>query len=253
MERQCYRKIAVVGYDTENSFDFSIKNLIGNIIVSPKEYINIIGDLKINGVSIGTSYVSETKFTEALKKKVDVVQGKQLSTEDFTSDYKKKLDQISSGSLDGGGNGFVSATDVIEALKKKLTISSNLSDVSDKSAARNNLDVYSKSETDKAYLKISNKLSELVSLTADEINGLTPEQAASLKAQKQEAVRNNIDAEKKGIGELKLDKSKNLSDLSDKGTARKIFPSILPLKLITYSLKSWTQTRLIMEPILLRK
>lgn len=220
-EDSAIEKIAVVGYDTNNSFDFSIKNLIGNIIISPKEYVNIIGDLKINGVSVGTTYVSETKFTEALKKKVDVVQGKQLSTEDFTSDYKKKLDQISSGNLEGGGNGFVSASDVNEALKKKLTVSSNLSDVPDKGAARTNLEVYSKSETDRTYLKISNKLSELVSLTADEINGLTPEQAASLKAQKQEAVRNNIDAEKKGVGTLKLDKSKNLSDLSDKGTARK--------------------------------
>ena len=70
-------------------------------------------------------------------------------------------------------------------------------------------------------MRISNKLLELVSLTADEINGLTAEQAAALKAQKQEAVRNNINAEIKGTGLLMLEKSRNLSDLGNKETARK--------------------------------
>lgn len=214
-------KIGTLGYDTDSSFDFSIKNLIGNLILSPKEYINIIGDLKINGTSISLSYVSSTNFTEALKKKVNVVSGKQLSTEDFTTEHKQKLDKITSGSLNGDKDGYVSASDVKEALKLKLTTSSNLSDLSNKESARTNLNVYSKTETDKSYLKISNKLLELVSLTADEINGLTAEQAAALKAQKQEAVRNNINAEKRGTGLLMLEKSKNLSDLENKETARK--------------------------------
>lgn len=213
--------IGILGYDTDSSFDFSLKNLIGNLILSPKEYINIIGDLKINGTSISSSYVSSTNFTEALKKKVNVVSGKQLSTEDFTTEHKQKLDKITSGSLNGDKDGYVSVSDVKEALKLKLTTSSNLSDLPNKESARANLNVYSKTETDKSYLKISNKLLELVSLTADEINGLTAEQAALLKAQKQEAVRNNINAEKKGTGLLMLEKSKNLSDLENKETARK--------------------------------
>lgn len=70
-------------------------------------------------------------------------------------------------------------------------------------------------------MRVSEKLLELVSLTADEINGLTAEQAAALKAQKQEAVLVNIDAEKKGTGELKLNKASNLNDLADKVVARK--------------------------------
>ena len=60
-----------------------------------------------------------------------------------------------------------------------------------------------------------------MSLTADEINGLSAEQAAQLKDEKQAQIRLNINAEKKGTGELKLSKSSNLSDLSDKGVARK--------------------------------
>lgn len=214
-------RIGIIGFDSDNSFDFIIKNVIGNITISPKEYLNITGDLKIGGVSISKAFVSSESFTKQLKNKVDTVSGKQLSTEDFTSDHKKKLDDILTSSLSSAGKGFVSAYDVSEALKDKLTLSKCLSDITDKETARFNLGIYSKVDTDNRYLKISSKLLELVSLSVDEINGLTAEQAAELKAQKQAAVRTNIDAEKGGVGKLKLDISKNLSDLKDKEEARK--------------------------------
>lgn len=214
-------RIGIVGFDSDNSFDFCIKNIIGNITVSPREYVNITGDLKINGVSISKTFVSSETFTDKLKNKVDAVPGKQLTTEDFRTEDKKKLDSITSSSLSSGGKGFVSAAEVVEALKDKLALSKGLSDLPDKNEARANLGVYSKTDADNRYLKISSKLLELVTLSVDEINGLTAEQAAALKAQKQEAVRNNINAEKKGIGDLKLAKSNNLSDLPDKSIARK--------------------------------
>ena len=156
-----------------------------------------------------------------MSNKVDKVTGKQLSTGDFTTAYKQKLDGISGGSLEGGGTGYVTASDVAEALKLKLAVGSNLSDLANKTAARTNLDVFSKGEADGRYLRINNKLLELVSLTADEVNGLTAEQASALKAQKQADVRKNIDAEKAGTGDLKLTKAQNLSDLSDKVQARR--------------------------------
>ena len=71
------------------------------------------------------------------------------------------------------------------------------------------------------FWKVSEGLKELVRLTADEISGLTAEEAAELKAKRQAAVRDTLDAEKKGTGELKLAKTSNLSDLPDKGKARK--------------------------------
>lgn len=91
----------------------------------------------------------------------------------------------------------------------------------DKGVARTNLSVYSKNETDEKYLTINGKLTELVNLSADEINGMSPEQAAAKKAEKQAAVRGVIDAEKTGIGELKLTKTANLSDLASMIQARK--------------------------------
>lgn len=214
-------EMASVGYVSQENFDFSLANTIGNISLVPKESVNITGELKINGISLKDIYVTQASFTAALAKKVDSVAGKQLSTEDFTATYKKKLDDISSGDIATGGEGYVTANQVKEALDKKLAASSNLSDLTDKGTARSSLSVYSKLETDRLYLRISGNLQELVSLTADEVNGLTAEQAAALKAEKQTTVRNNLDAEKKGTGELKLSKASNLSDLPDKVSARK--------------------------------
>lgn len=214
-------KIGSIGYDDTESFDFSIRNLLGNIILAPEGYVNIAGTLKIGGTNISDIFVSQKIFTEELKKKVTVVTGKRLSTEDFTTDYKKKLNAITVSSIESANDGFVTSRDVSAALKLKLRISENLGDLANKGTARSNLDVYSKEDANGRFLRVSEKLLELVSLTADEINGLTADQAAALKAQKQEAIRLNIDAEKKGTGELKLNKARNLNDLADKVVARK--------------------------------
>lgn len=213
--------IGYTGFDSNQNFNFTVKNHLGDIILQPQGSVNIAGTLKISGIAIGDIYVTQKTFTDTLAKKVDAVKGKQLSTEDFTSNYKKKLDDISSGSLTSGGNGFVKASEVSEALKGKLSVDMNLRDIIDKSTARQNLDVYSKVESGNVFLKISGKLLELVTLSADEINGLTVEEAAALKAKKQAAVRENISAEMKGTGDLKLAKASNLLDVSDKGKARK--------------------------------
>lgn len=214
-------EVASIGFTSSQSTDFSLSNAIGNIELSPKESVNIAGDLKVNGTSLKDIYVNQKSFTDALAGKVNTVKGKQLSTEDFTTNYRKKLDAISIGEIQTGGEGFVTATQVKEALAKKLTASSNLSDVPDKKIARTSLDIYSREETGSLFLKMSGNLQELVSLTADEVNDLTAEEAAALKARKQTAVRDNLDAEKKGTGALKLTKANNLSDLPDKTAARK--------------------------------
>lgn len=214
-------EVASIGFASDKNTDFTLANTTGNIELSPKESVNIAGDLKVNGTSLKDIYVHQKSFTDALSGKVNTVKGKQLSTEDFTTNYRKKLDAISTGEIQAGGEGFVTATQVKESLAKKLTASSSLSDVPDKKMARASLDVYSREETGSLFLKVSGNLQELVSLTADEVNGLTAEEAAALKAQKQATVRDNLDAEKKGTGALKLAKANNLSDLSDKTAARR--------------------------------
>ncbi|WP_165045099.1 hypothetical protein [Dysgonomonas sp. ZJ709] len=213
--------IATIGYASIDSFDFIISNTLGEIIISPKSYVNITGELRINGKGIGAIYVTQTDFNTELVKKVNIVQGKQLSTEDFSTVYKQKLDSIFKGNIATISEGYVTIKEVSEALNKKLNSSDNLSDLQNKGTARTHLDVFSKGESNNTYLKISSKLLELVSLTADEINGLTPEQASTLKAQRQTVVRDNLDAEKKGTGDLKLAKASNLADIPDKVQSRK--------------------------------
>lgn len=213
--------LAAAGFDTADSFRFVLRNALGDIVLSPSGSVDVLGTLKINGQSVADTYVTVSAFTEAMGKKVDVVKGKQLSTEDFTTEYRKKLAAITTGELAEGGEGYVTSGTVVAALKMKLSANENLSDVMDKAAARKNIDVYSRAEAGEVFLEISEGLKELVRLTADEINGLTAEEAAALKAERQAAVRDTLDAEKKGTGELKLAKSSNLSDLTDKGKARK--------------------------------
>ena len=212
--------IASIGYDTTDSFRFIMRNTLGDIILSPLGGVDILGTLRINGQSVADTYMTIAACTQGLSGKVDKVAGKQLSSEDFTSEYRKKLDAITTGTLDGGGTGYVTSAAVSEALKMKLSADENLLDVMDKAAARRNLDVYSKADAGGVFLKISEGLQELVRLSADEINGLTAEEAAALKADKQAAIRETLDAERRGTGELKLAKSSNLSDVQDKSKAR---------------------------------
>ena len=213
--------IAAVGFDTTDSYRFVVRNALGDIVIAPLGSVDIIGTLKVNGKSVADTYVTVTTYTSGMNGKVDKVDGKQLSTEDFTTEYKRKLDAISTGGITEGGTGYVTSGAVAEALKTKLSADQNLRDVVDKGAARTALDVYSKPESQEVFLQISEGLQELVRLTADEVNNLTPEQAQALKAERQAAVRATLDAEKGGTGEQKLTKTSNLSDLADKSKARR--------------------------------
>ena len=58
---------------------------------------------------------------DALKKKVDVVEGKGLSTEDFTTEYKEKLDSLAPGSGGGSGGAEVIAKDAVLYTEQSLT------------------------------------------------------------------------------------------------------------------------------------
>ncbi len=213
-------KIAGIGFDSATTFDFAVRNTLGNILLSPGGYVDILGELRVGGVNIAATYVAQSYFTAELAKKVNVVAGKQLSTEDFTTAYRNKLDAISTGDISGAEGGFATAGDVAGELRKKLNIENNLSEVADKAAARTNLDVFSKPEAKATFLKISNHLSEITSLSSFEVEGKTPEQIIGIKEQRQQAVRDNIDAERKGSAELRLAKASNLADLGDKVKAR---------------------------------
>lgn len=212
---------AKLGFVTSNNYDFSIDNTVGNLTLSTIGYIDFKGEVRIKGNNINNLFVNYSDFKEELKKKVSCELNKQLSTEDFTTELLIKLREIRTGNIENEEEGYALVKNVIFSLNKKISKAANLSDVVNKSTARANLEVYSKDEVSNSFLKISGKLQELVNLTAQEINDLTPEEAGALKASKQQAIREVLGAEKSGTGDLKLTKSLNLSDLPDKEKTRK--------------------------------
>lgn len=220
-EDRAGEKIANIGYTATDSFDFTVTNNVGNLVLIPKNSVEIKGALKVGGKDISDTYVNQKDFTASLSHKVDKVAGKGLSAEDFTVELKRKLDNIATGSLAAGSEGYATAADVQKELRKKLDTAANLSDVKDKAAVRENLSVYSRAECEQRFLTVAGNLSELVALSADESSGLTAQEKEAIRAQKQSTVRDILDAEKKGVANLKLDKSHNLSDLPDKRIARR--------------------------------
>lgn len=213
-------RIAWLGYADPQSLDWALHNDLGGVIVSSRSWVDIRSELRLGGKPVGEIYTTLTVFAEGLAGKVDKEEGKRLSTEDFTTAYRKKLDAITTGSLLSGAAGFVTAEDVSRALGAKLSCTDNLADLADKSEARSVLEVYSRTEADSRFLNTSKYLADMTELTASEIEGKSPEEIIALQEERRAAARENIAAEKKGTGEEKLSKASNLADLTDKVRAR---------------------------------
>ena len=213
-------KIAWLGYADPQSLDWTLHNDLGGVVVSSRSWVDIRSELRLTGKPIGEIYTTLTAFAEGLAGKVDKEMGKGLSTEDFTTAYRKKLDAITQGSLLSGSAGFVTAEDVSQALGSKLNCTDNLADLADKAEARSVLEVYSRTESDSRFLNTSKYLADMTELTASEIEGKSPEEIIALQEERRAAARENIAAEKKGTGEEKLAKASNLADLTDKVRAR---------------------------------
>lgn len=194
--------IASIGFDSDQSQDFNIKNIIGNITLTPKTYVDIQGELKIKGENISSIYANKTDLKNSLNKKVDKVDGKQLSTEDFTTALKDKLDSIAVGDLTSNTEGFVTGKVVKDGLDKKANKLLDGYNSDEKKTIAKNIDVYTKSEADGKYASVS-------SLFQDYINYQISKGTGQADAQK--ALRDKIDCP--GNGEV-LKKSNKLSDLS---------------------------------------
>lgn len=213
-------RIAWLGYADSESLDWTLHNDLGGVVISARSYVDIACELRLAGKPVGEIYTTLTAFAEGLAGKVDKEAGKGLSTEDFTTAYRKKLDAITQGSLLSGSAGFVTAEDVSRALGGKLNCTDNLVDLADKAEARSVLEVYSRTESDSRFLNTSKYFADMMELTASEIEGKSPEEIIALQEERRAAARENIAAEKKGTGEEKLAKASNLADLTDKARAR---------------------------------
>lgn len=194
--------IASVGFDSAESLDFNVKNAIGNLVLSPKGYVDVKGELRVGGINIASTYATKTELQTGLDKKVDKVEGKQLSTEDFTTELKEKLDGISTGDLESKTDGYVTGKTVKDALGKKADRLLDGYNSDDKKAIAKNIDVYTKGESDGKYPALSN-------LFQDYINYQVTRGKQQAEAQK--VLRDKIDCASNGDV---LKKGNKLSDLT---------------------------------------
>lgn len=143
---------AVVGYVADKHPHFSIANTVGGILLIPKNFVDVQGDLQVNGISIAKTYATQRALTEGLNRKVDAVEGKGLSTKDFTQELYDKLNAIASGSFAGEdtpqSEGYVTTTQVAAELRKKADRLLGGLNEGEQQTAAGNLGVYSKEEAD---------------------------------------------------------------------------------------------------------
>lgn len=200
---------AVIGYASEENTEFFVTNTAGGILLVPKTYVDVQGELRVGGISIAKTYATQQALTDGLNRKVDAVEGKGLSTRDFTEELYKKLNAIANGNFAGEGttlnDGYVTSTQVAAELDKKAErLLDGLSD-EERQTAANNLGVHTKLDAD-------SRFGRLAELLQDYIDYLVGQGKNSFEAQ--QILRDKLAAAgSKDLAEHYLRKDRILADL----------------------------------------
>ena len=197
---------AIVGYTEDKHPHFSITNTAGGILLVSKNFVDVQGDLQVNGISIAKTYATQQALTDGLNKKVDAVEGKGLSTKDFYD----KLSAIASGNFAGEdmpqSEGYVTTTQVAAELRKKADRLLDGLDEGEQQTAAGNLGVYSKKDAD-------SRFGRLAELFQDYITFLVRQGKSS--AQAQQMLRERLAAAgSKDLADNYVRRDKKLSDLA---------------------------------------
>lgn len=154
------------GYTKSSDNNIVLDNsVIGDIEITPKQYLKVTKPIFEEGVLLSNKYADKSATSTALGTKVDKVSGKALSTNDFTTTLKTKLENITTAVIEEGNTDFATGDQVWQNTKDKLNKDNNLSEV-DPALARENLVVYSKGVSDGKYLIKANNLSDVDAPTA---------------------------------------------------------------------------------------
>lgn len=201
---------ALVGYVSAEHSDFSVTNPVGGILLVPKNYVDVQGELRVNGVSVATTYATQEALTEGLKKKVDAIEGKGLSTRDFTEELYRKLNGIASGSFAAGdtsqSEGYVTASQVAAELEKKANrLLDGLND-GDRQTAASNLGVHSKKDADARFGRLAEQFQDYITYLVGQ--GKSSDEAQKILRDKLAA------AGSKDLTDNYVRKDKKLADLT---------------------------------------
>ena len=201
---------ALVGYAAADHNHFSVTNPTGGILLIPKNYVDVQGELRVNGVSIAKTYATQQALTDGLNKKVDAVEGKGLSTKDFTRELYDKLNAIASGNFAGDdtpqSEGYVTSTQVAAELRKKADRLLGGLNEDEQQTAAGNLGVHTKKEAD-------NRFGRVAELFQDYITYLVGQGKSSTDAQ--QILRDKLAAAgSKDLTDNYMRRDKKLSDLA---------------------------------------
>ena len=200
---------AVVGYVSEENTEFFVSNSAGGIFLMPKNFVDVLGELRVGGISIAKTYATQQALTEGLNRKVDAVEGKGLSTKDFTQALYDKLNGIASGNFASGdtpqSDGYVTSAQVAAELDKKAErLLDGLTD-EERQTAAGHLGVHTKQEAD-------SRFGRLAQLFQDYIDYLVGQGRNSFEAQ--QLLRDKLAAAgSKDLAEHYLRKDRILADL----------------------------------------
>lgn len=200
---------ALVGYAAADHSHFSVTNPAGGILLIPKNFVDVQGELRVNGTSIAKTYATQQALTDGLDKKVDAVEGKGLSTRDFTEELYNKLNDIAGGSFANGdtplSEGYVTSTQVAAELRKKAGRLLDGLNGGERQAAAENLGVYTKKDADNRFACVEH-------IFQDYLLFLISQGKSSAEAQ--QLLRDKIAAAgSKDLADNYLRKDKKLSDL----------------------------------------
>jgi len=150
---------------SDNNVKFD-NSLIGDIEFAPKQSLKSTKPIWEEGAKLADKYANKTNTANALATKVDKDGAKVLSTNDFTSVLKSKLEDITTATnIADGDDNYATSSLVFNHVKDKLSVDNNLSDI-DPDLARQNLSVQSIATADAKYIKKSNNLSDVDAPTA---------------------------------------------------------------------------------------
>lgn len=157
---------ASVGYAAGEVPLFSLRNALGGIVLAPKDYVDVQGELRVGGVSIARTYATQQALADGLRGKVDSVQGKGLSTCDFTQALHDKLAAIADGAFAGDDTpqkeGYVTSAQVASELRKKADRLLGGLDTGERQTAAANLGVATKSEADGRYGRLTELFQDFI-------------------------------------------------------------------------------------------
>lgn len=158
--------VAGVGYLADGAADLTLENTLGGLVLSGKTYVDVKGDLRIDGTSVASTYATRKALADGLKKKVDVIDGKGLSTCDLTKELYDKLQGISAGAFAGEdtqqSEGYVTTSQVAAELKKKANLLLDGLDEGQQQAAAKNLKVYSQKDADGRFGRLSELFQDFI-------------------------------------------------------------------------------------------